>query len=85
MCSHHFTVTVEQKMANVPMEKRPRCAKGMQHSHAESSQDSHAGNIPLWNRLLFWGAQATAAESQETLQPERAGEGAPGLPSVPEP
>lgn len=61
--------------------KRPRCEKGTWQSDAESLPGFPRWEpLPLELALSLWDAQATAANSQEILQPERAGERAPRLP-----
>lgn len=72
-------------MTTVPMERRPHCEKGMQQSDAESLSGFPGWELSAVELAIFLDAQATAANSQEILQPERAGEGAPRLPSLPEP
>lgn len=67
-------------MTTVPMERGHTVRKEGGRAMLSHSQGSHAGNHSLWSRLSLWDAQATAANSQETLQTERAGERAPRLP-----
>lgn len=76
---------VEQEMTTVPMERRPHCEKGMQQSDAESLSGFPGWELSAVELAIFLDAQATAANSQEILQPERAGEVPQGYQACPSP